>query len=120
MAFKLVFAVLACLLVAGCSQSNPPPPNDAQPTFDGTEKRTSTSEPTQESTSELPLEAFLTDCTSWTTLIGGPAEVFGGPLPEEWEAQSTPVFQLIQFNECERLSWGAFERGPVHFVFEFS
>jgi hypothetical protein len=26
----------------------------------------------------------------------------------------------MQLDECERLSWGGFERGPVHLIFEFS
>lgn len=120
MARSLVLSILACILLAGCTESNAPPPDDAQPTSTETETRTSTSQPTLVSTPELPLEAFLTGCSSWTTMVGGPAELFGGPLPEAWEPLSTPVFQLVQFSECERLSWGAFERGPVHLVFEFS
>jgi hypothetical protein len=89
-------------------------------TASATVDRTSTSSPTQESIPNLPLEAILTGCTAWNTVNGGPAELFGGPLPPGWQPESSPVFQLLQLYECTRLSWGTFERGPVHLIFELS
>lgn len=110
---------LSLLLVIGlCGCLNETPGGEKTPTAESAAPQMTAR---QEYSSGIPLNAFLTDCSVWTTLLTGPKGTFGGPLPPGWQELEVPMATIaMELMACHRISWGAFERGPVHIIFDFT
>ncbi len=57
-------------------------------------------------------------CSGFSLDAAWPARHPRAHVPDGWDAQSGPSTIRLEGWACERLSWGAFERGPVRLVFE--
>lgn len=125
MKLKLVALTIVGLMlgVSGCAgKPGDGPRESSTPTAEppiGTSSSSTTATNPPPTLDEVPLDAFLSDCRRWNSAIVGPANVFGGSSPEGWE-RATASTLLMGFLECDRVSWGSFERGPVHVLMEFT
>lgn len=116
---KVALAALLLLVFSGCAESpssNEPPELPGPTTSESAPTSSSNEGPEPMPPAAAPLQAVFSQCSEWTTATGGPA----GEVPENWAATLPAAIQLIQFDECQRVSWGAFERGPIRLIFELS
>jgi hypothetical protein len=118
-----VFLALMSLL-AGCSQSadrpGPEPASDVTSQSDNAPTTSSSSEDQSElDPSPESLVLILNECIELETLRIVPSEIVGAKPPPGWASSPTPMTELrIEISECQRISIGPFERGPVHFLVE--
>lgn len=70
--------------------------------------------------SSIPEKMSATDCTGPDTLVYGPTEVFSQAMPPGWEeGEDEPLTDVfLRLFECQKISWGPFERGPVTMLAE--
>jgi hypothetical protein len=120
----LLAAMTLAVLSAGCVHDKPPGPVETatQSTSTGlSESNTSTDGTMQPPMEEAPLTLLLNNCLGWTTVLNYPGPTAPGPRPEGWEAASPDTLITgisIQAYECNRVAIGAFERGPLHVLYE--
>lgn len=111
-------------LIGGCvadDSDDPTIPSDGQ-----TSSESSTGTPNQDEPpfipsipADLPLQLILDSCIAIETLRHVLSDVVGATPPPTWGPGPTPATELrIEIFDCERLSIGPFERGPVQFLVE--
>jgi hypothetical protein len=120
----LTFTLLWAIAGAGCA-------TQLEPSKEGMSSSTA-SEPaprfaapsatTTQTTSEdvpRPSQLILDNCVGIDTLRLASSELVGASPPPSWGPGPTPVTELrIEISNCERLSLGPFERGPIYFLVE--
>jgi hypothetical protein len=63
--------------------------------------------------------AIWSGCAGFRTSIAGLTSMYNfAPTPPGWESDNPTTDFDLRFFTCERISWGAFERGPVHMLLE--
>lgn len=76
--------------------------------------------PSSGSSGAVPNRMSATDCKGVSTVFYGPTMVFSEPMPPGWEERDTiPATEVfLRLYECQKVSWGPFERGPVTMLAE--
>lgn len=110
------------LLLSGCNQpANPGTDPGPGGKNTGSQSSTETSgnvPPILANNSYSPL-AVWSGCRGFRTSIPGLTNTFTfDPQPPGWESDNPTTEFDLRFYECDRVSWGTFERGPVQMIVE--
>ena len=109
--------LLAMPLLTGCLAEDAPkhPPVGPTPTQTPSPPDETSDSPPR----EIPFEVFWSDCHGIRTAFTFPLDTNPVDHPPGWEPEGRAGSELgVEVYECQRVSWGPFERGPVHFLFE--
>lgn len=122
---KLVCIVLM-LLLSGCSGADDKTKPDGPLTTGNPPGQTGEKSPPIEQppngtpTATFDSSAVWSGCRGFRTSIGDAKAMYDlNPPPQGWEEDDNPVTDFdLRFYECDRVSWGSFERGPVQMILE--
>jgi len=119
--FLLAIVVMAAL--AGCNEASNGSPSEpgletAEPTYSGSMSISPVVRPVSLNES-FAASLDLTDCRGFKATIPGATETFDfPPTPPGWDSDNPVTGFDLRFYECDRVSWGTFERGPIQMLVE--
>lgn len=124
------FVLLAfILLLSGCTEGGQSKDDPSNQPAAGSDETADPSNPTESSSKPgggnssipVPLNLRLTDCVGVAVRFIWPADSApaGAEVPPGWEtAEAMATDHLVQLTQCQRISVGPFERGPVNVLLE--
>ena len=116
----IVASLVFISLLSGCLQGSPSGNANLSPT-ESPNPTASTNGPGTNDTWVVPREAFWSNCHGIRNAFLFPPGENPNEPPEGWDSPlalgSDLGFELFQ---CERISWGTFERGPTYMMIEYS